>query len=162
VLLEGRESQLHRLVELGVAALDVILRADVDLDIGIRAVVLHAPPDIGEPEGVFRLGGEAPVDQGVAGRNSDHATPGSLPHHGAEAEQLEAVGEDVAIGAGVLVGDGHQRPGRGVGRVGLRFAPAADVVPDAPPGELLQHELADVPASVEPDVDDEGVAFHLG
>src|SRR5205814_9264896 len=40
--------------------------------------------------------------------------------------------------------------------------PAADVVADAAPGQLLQDELADVAAAVEADVDDERLVLHLG
>src|SRR5207253_21662 len=151
-----------RLVDLRVGADPVVLGADVDVHVGVGAVVLDAPADVGEPEGVLRLGGEAPVHQGVAGGGADDAAPRPLAHDRPEAGQLEAVGEDVFVGPGVLVGYGHQRPGRVVGLVAVVLAPAADVVADAAPGQLLQHQLAVVAAAVEADVDDQRLALHLG
>ena len=66
-----------------------------------------------------------PSTSSVARPDADDAAPGARADQRADAHQLEAVREDVAVGAGVLVGQRHHRPGRRLRRVGLRAGPSA-------------------------------------
>ncbi len=62
----------------------------------------------------------------------------------------------------MLVGERHHRPHRRVGRVGHeRLAVARSVIADPQAEQLLDQQLRDVAASVEPHVDDEALADHL-
>ena len=140
---------------------DVILRRIVDVDIGIGAVVLHRPADVREPERELGLSHRGAVDQRMARIDADHAAPGALADERADLHQLEAVREDVAVGAGVLVGERDQRAEGGVGRVGVGLFPPREVVADALARELLEQELRDVTAAVVAHVDDHGVALAL-
>src|SRR6185369_13951252 len=138
-----------------------VLRGDVDLDVGIDAVVLYAPAGALEPQRVPRLGHGRAVDQRVAPVDADHATPGASADDRADAVEREAGGDDVAVGAGVLVGhrdDRAARRVRGIGhrRVAPRVVPALDRT-----GELLQHQLGGVAAVVVPDVDDQALPGDL-
>ena len=87
--------------------------------------------------------------------DADHAAPGARAHQRADLHQLEAVREDVAVGAGVLVGQRHDRAQRRLVRVGRRPHPARGAVADALARELLQQELRDVAAAVVAHVDDQ-------
>ena len=85
-----------------------------------------------------------------------------VPTTGPEAEQLDRGRDDVAVGPGELVGHGDQRAAPRLPRVGLRLQPAAQAPADDAPGQLLHHQLGDVPAAVPAHVEDEPVAGHLG
>jgi hypothetical protein len=86
----------------------MVLRRDVYVVCRIRPVVLDTPPDIGEPERVLGLGRHAVVDEHVAHVDPDDASPGPLTDDGTELLDLEDVAEDVAVGAGELVGEANE------------------------------------------------------
>jgi hypothetical protein len=69
--------------------------------------------------------------------------------------------EDVAVGPGMLVGDGDQGSQRRVGGIGGRSLPAPDVERDRPPRQLLEQELRHVAAAVPAHVDDQARAVDL-
>src|SRR5215472_14963659 len=94
----------------------------------------------------------------MAWPDPDHPTPGSLAHQWAQAHQFEGVAEDVAVRTRVLVGQGHQRPGWRLVRIGPRRPPACEAVADPPARELLEQQPRDVPAPVAAHVHDQAVA----
>ena len=99
--------------------------------VGVGAVVLDAPADVVEPERELGLRGLGAVDQRVARPDADHAAPGARADQRADAHQLEAVREDVAVRARVLVGERDHRAGDRLVGVRRRLAPALQVVADA-------------------------------
>ncbi len=64
--------------------------------------------------------------------------------------------------AGELVGQGDHRAAPGLFRVRRGLGPAAYVPADDAPGQLLHHQLGDVPAAVAPHVHDQAVELDLG
>src|SRR5262245_36705606 len=148
-------------VGLRVEPLDVVLRCDVHLDVGVRAVVFHAPAHVIERERKLGLRGDCPVRQHVPGADADNAAPGTFADQLAEPELLERVAEDVAVRAGVLVGHRDQRPARRLVRVWLRCAPARERVCQPAACQPLQQQARYVAATVEPYVDDEPLAVIL-
>src|SRR4051794_21178148 len=97
LLIQLLQADLDRPLKLDVDAAHVILRAVVDLDLRIGAVILDVPADVVEEERVLRLGGQRAVSQGVARRDPYHSAPGPLPDQWPQLQQLEGVAEDVAI-----------------------------------------------------------------
>src|SRR5207237_7943444 len=91
-----------------------------------------------------------------------HAAPGAGADHRAQPEQLDRGRDDVPVRPGELVGHGDHRATPPVLRVGGRLDPAALVPADDAAGELLHHQLGDVPAAVPAHVHDQGVELHLG
>src|SRR5208283_1876772 len=104
------------------------------------------------------------VDQLVTGDalDADHAAPGAGTDHRAQAEQLYRRRDDVTIGAGELVGEGHDRAAPPVLRV--RYGPdrGPDLPADDAAGQFLHDELRDMPAAVPAHVHDQRVEAHLG
>ena len=74
---ESFEDELNRSLELRVSARDIILRVEQNLFVGIAAVVFHRPTDVFEPEGIFRLSRDAPIDQRLVDVDADNARPRS-------------------------------------------------------------------------------------
>ena len=69
-------------VELGIDVVGEVLRRDIDLDVGIGAVVFDVPADIFEPEGIFWLRGARAIDQRVCVTDADDAAPGARADQG--------------------------------------------------------------------------------
>src|SRR5579871_1285977 len=108
----------------------------------VRAVVLYAPADISEPEAKLRLRGDGPVhqrDQRIV--VADHAAPGAFAHQRAEVEHLEGMAEYVAVGAGILIGQRHQRAARRLNEVWFRLAPPLEAIAEPWPHQRLQEEI---------------------
>ena len=147
--------------QLRVSARAVVLRPHLDFDVRVRAVIFHLPADVREPKAELRLRGESLVRQRVPRGDADHAAPGALADQGAQLHQLKAVAEDVAVGAGVFVGDGHHGAGGRLARVGPDAEVAALNVADAPAREFLQQKLRDMPAAVETHVHDQRIPVDL-
>ena len=103
-----------------------------------------------------------PSTSSVARPDADDAAPGARAHQRADAHQLEAVREDVAVAAGVFVGQRHHRAGGRFLGVGRGAAPARHVVGDALARHLLQQQLRDMAAAVVAQVDDQRVAVAFG
>jgi hypothetical protein len=93
--------------------------------------------------------------------DADHTAPGARPDDRAQVEDLDGRGDDVAVRAGELIGQRHDRAARGVLRVGAGLQPAAQVPADDPAGQLLDDQLRGVPAAVAADVHDQRLADHL-
>src|SRR6266702_258268 len=68
----------NRAFQLRITILDVILWSDVDLDIGVGAVVLDVPAHVFEPESKFRLGGCRTIDQFMTRFDANDTAPGAL------------------------------------------------------------------------------------
>ena len=94
--------------------------------------------------------------------DADHAAPGALADELADAHQLEAVAEDVAVGPRLFIGQRDHGTRRGLVGIAGRLAPAQQVPGDALAGDLLQQQLRDMAAAVVADIDDEPVAIALG
>ena len=161
VLRQPLQRQVHRPLQLRVAARGVVLRGDHHLDVRVDAPVLHLPPGVVEPRRVARLRHPGAVDQPVAAVDPDHPTPGPRADHRPDAQPLDRRGDDVAVRAGVLVGQRDHRAAGGVVGVRERLAVPRHVPPDHPPRQLLDHQLRGVPAAVAPDVEDQAVAGGL-
>src|SRR5690606_40329260 len=87
-----------------------------------------------------------------------HAAPGAHAHDRADPERLGGGVDDVAVGAGVLVGHQHDGAAGCLVRVGAGLG----VVPPHPPADDLRgqprdHELAGVTAAVVAHVGDEAL-----
>ena len=128
-----RNRQRH--FQLPVALLCRVLRRVVDLDIGIRSVVLDSPAYVVEPERKLGLRSLGSVDERVPRPDADDAAPGPCADEPADSHQLEPVREDVAVGTRVLVGERDHGPGRGLVGIGPGLAPSLQVVAD-PCGQL--------------------------
>src|SRR2546421_4986215 len=62
-------------LELWINIMYVILGSDIDLDIGVGAVVFHIPPHVLKPERGLRMGRYRAINQLVMGIDADDATP---------------------------------------------------------------------------------------
>jgi hypothetical protein len=91
-------------VELRILALAIFVRSDLDVDIGIGAVVLNIPPDVHKPLREFGLRRYTAVDEMMARPNSNHAPPRASADQWPDFLQLERVGEDIAVGTSIFVG----------------------------------------------------------
>src|SRR5713226_1076189 len=83
--------------KLGVDALDIILWGDIDLNVGIGAIVFYVPADIFEPEGMLWLGGMGTIHKAMVVGDADNAAPGALADQWPQAHQLEAMAKDIAV-----------------------------------------------------------------
>src|SRR5262249_9169132 len=128
------------------------------LDVRVDAVVLHVPAVVGERECVPGHGDAGAVDQFLVAVDADHAAPGAGADDRAEAGEADGGGDDGAGGPGDLGRRGARGAAARPGGVGRRAAPAPGAQGDAPAGQLLHHELGDVPAVVPAHVEDQPVA----
>ena len=92
-------------VQLRISAAPIIMRIDVDFDIGFCSAVFDLPADIGEPMRKFRLGGDTAVDQAMPRPNSDDAAPGALSDQRTGFPQLEGMAKEIAVRACVFIRD---------------------------------------------------------
>src|SRR5699024_9986584 len=133
----------------------------LDLDIGLDTEVLHAPVLALEPECIAGLGDLVAVDEFVAAVDADDTAPGAHADDRADPLSLDAGVDDVAVGAGDLIGHEGHWPARCVLRIGDHPVVAAGGVPaDDPIGEALGHERTRVPTPIEPDIGDDAFAAH--
>jgi hypothetical protein len=132
--------QAQAFVELRVFGAERVLRGDVDFVGRVGAVVLDAPAGVGEPERELGLRGLGAVGETVARVDADDAAPRAHADQRAEAVELEAVAEDVAVAACELVRQRDHRAADRLFRVRVRRRPARYVVGDALAGELLQQQ----------------------
>src|SRR5436309_3085295 len=65
-------------LELWINIMHVILGSDINLDIGVGAVVFHVPPHVLKPERGLRLGRYRAINQLVMGIDADDAAPCTL------------------------------------------------------------------------------------
>src|SRR6266567_4512448 len=72
-------------VELWINIVREVLGCDIDLDIGVGAVVFYVPAYIFEPESVLRLRGTRAIDECVLGADTDHTAPGAFADQGTQA-----------------------------------------------------------------------------
>src|SRR4051812_23308651 len=77
-LFELFERLFYRPFQLGITPLNVVLGGDIDLDIGIGAVVFNAPANIFEPERALRFGNHGAIDKLVIAHIANHTAPGAL------------------------------------------------------------------------------------
>src|SRR5438067_4383453 len=96
-LLDQAQRLSNRSIQLRVHALNIILRRDIHLNIGVGAVVLHIPAHIFEPESPLWLRGHSTIDQSVAWIDANHASPGALANQWPQFHELEGMAEYVAI-----------------------------------------------------------------
>src|SRR5579864_5515046 len=132
------ERDFERLLELPIVSGERVLRRVVDLDFRIGAVILDGETDVREPERKLRLRRFAAVDELVPRVDADDAAPGTHAEQRPDLHQLEAVREDVAVGARVLVRQRDHRAGRRLHRIGLGLPPAREVVADASARHFLE------------------------
>jgi hypothetical protein len=97
----------------------------------------------------------------MARPDADHPAPGAGANQRPNAHLLKVVGEDVAIGLSVFVGETHDRPGRGFARIRHRRPPALQVVRDTLACDLLEQKLRNVAATIISHVDDQTVPVAL-
>ena len=114
-----------------------------------------------EPEGELGLAGHRAIDKAMPGPDADHSAPAAHADERSQAQLAPGVGEDVAVAAAVLVGEGDHGPARCLERVGDGGADARDVVAEPAAGQLLDEEARDAAAAVEAGVDDEALAVVL-
>src|SRR6185312_2703203 len=128
-------------VELGVAAQEGGVGEVVHRHVGIDAVPFDQPGSVRAEDAELGGGGDPLVHQEVGGGQPDLPTPGAGADHLAQPQALDALGEGLAIRAGVLVDQHHQVAAEGVLHVRRGRAH-----PRLPPEPRLALELVEQPA----------------
>ncbi len=137
---ERSQDELDGALELRVPPGGIVLRRDVYLFVRFSAVVLHSPAHVIEPKRELRLRGDAPVDQGQRYVDPDDASPGAGPDDRAQAEKLEALGENVPVRPRQLVGEQDQWPPRCFVWIRDGSAPARHLPANAVPRQFFEHQ----------------------
>src|SRR6202030_965278 len=101
------EREPDRGLQLGVTLRSPVIGRHDDLDVGVDAVVFHAPAVLLEPERQPRYGDLRSVDQLMLVVVTDDAAPGPGADDRAQPEQADGAGDDVAVGSRAFAGDGH-------------------------------------------------------
>src|SRR6204780_4043727 len=140
-LLQGVQCEPDRCLQLGVPPRGPVVGRHDDLDVGGDAVVSYPPAVLLEPEGQSRYGDLRSVDQLILMVVADDAAPGPGADDGAEPEQAEGGGDDVAVGCRAFVGEGDDWPPRRVLWIGSRDEAAPPVPGEHLAGQLLHHEF---------------------
>ena len=105
----------------------------------------HRPAPVHDPHGVARLGHGGAVHQLGARLDTHHTAPAAHTHDRPQATFLDHRGDDVAVGARVLVGDGDQRAPPHVSGIGQGLLAAGHDPPSELAGQLLDHQLRPPP-----------------
>src|SRR5215469_3314345 len=66
--------------QLRVAIVGIVLRSNIDLDIGVGTVVLDIPAHVLEPESELWLRGRCTIDQFMTRVDANDAAPGTFPN----------------------------------------------------------------------------------
>src|ERR1700730_12866387 len=106
---QRRKNELDRFFHLRVALDARVVRRDVDVVVGIGAVIFDAPADVDEPKRKLGLRRHGAVHQRMTRPDADDAAPRAFADQRSEPVQFEAVAKNVAVGPRVLVGDAHHR-----------------------------------------------------
>src|SRR5579885_3063253 len=148
--------------KLWIKATRVILGRVIYVNRWVGAIILYAPAHILEPETKLWLGSDGPIGQRHIRGDANDAAPGALADQRPQPHHFEGMGEDVAVGASVLVGDCHQLASRGMVDIWLGRRPALERVSQSGSRQLLQHQAGNCTAAVPAYINDQRLVVIFG